>query len=118
MLTFATIWLYAGLVSNLAIFFGVPIAIYKYWESKRKEQRDRENGTYGALDEKYLEFEQICLRMPELNVFDFPDGNPAPLNVTQQRQEPIAFTMLFFDHRARLSHGPRPVGRNTRAPVA
>lgn len=95
MTSLETIQQYAELASTLIVVLGVPVAIFNYWWAKRKEQRDREYGTYDALDEKYLEFENICLHFPELDIFDIADKNPKPLNAIQQKQELVAFTILF-----------------------
>ena len=83
------------LLSYVAIIVGVPVGLYQYYRTVKREQQDREYGTYNALDEKYLEFQQLCLEHPELNVFDVPDSSPAHLSNTQQKQELIVFTMLF-----------------------
>ena len=83
------------LLSYVSILVGVPVGLYQYYRTVKREQQDREYGTYNALDEKYLEFQQLCLEHPELNVFDVPDSSPAHLSNTQQKQELIVFTMLF-----------------------
>ena len=43
------------MLSYLATILGIPIAIILFVNEKRQERRDREYGTYHALDEKYLE---------------------------------------------------------------
>ncbi len=83
------------ILSYIAIILGVPITLYEYIRAKRKEERDREYETYNALDEKYLEYLALCLEHVDLDIFDIPDTNPLKLNEKQQKEELIAFTMLF-----------------------
>lgn len=83
------------LLSNATVVLGIPAAIYQYRRGKLREQADREYGTYNALDEKYLDFQNMCFEHPQLDIFDIPDANPQPLTEEQRKQELIAFTMLI-----------------------
>ena len=82
-------------LSYLTILLGFPIAIYQFRRSALKEELDREYGTYNALDEKYLEFQQLCLLNPRLDIFDIQDGQATTLTPEEEKKEIIAFTMLF-----------------------
>lgn len=82
-------------LSFVIIFFGVPVGLYQYFRAVKKEQLDREYGTYNALDEKFIEFQNLCLAHPQLDIFDVPDTTPAELTPEQEKEELIAFTMLF-----------------------
>lgn len=82
-------------LGNLVIILGFPLAYFQYLVAKRREKRDREYGTYNALDEKYLEFQRLCLERPYLNIFDIPDDNPKPLTDVEKKEELILYTMLF-----------------------
>ncbi len=86
---------YLDAVSKIVIILGLPLAFIQYRVTKRREKRDREYGTYNALDEKYLEYQQLCLKYPYLNIFDIPDKNPIELNEEQKKEELILFTMLI-----------------------
>jgi hypothetical protein len=83
------------LLSYIAVCLGIPVAIWQFRRAAQKEQADREYGTYNALDEKYLEFQQLCLEMPRLDVFDLADPSPVSLTPLEKKQELVAFTMLF-----------------------
>jgi hypothetical protein len=83
------------LLAKLAVILGVPAALVQYCLAKRREKRDREYGTYNALDDKYIEFQRLCLRYPYLDVFDVPDSDPAELNKMQKKEELIVYTILF-----------------------
>jgi hypothetical protein len=79
----------------ITVLFGIPTGLFGYFRASMKERLDRENGTYDALDEKFLEFERVCMAHPYLDVFDLPDKSPAVLTAEQQKEELIALTMLF-----------------------
>ena len=87
--------LYLDAISKLIIILGFPLAFIQYMRTKHKEKQDREYGTYNSLDEKYLEFQKLCLEHPYLNIFDIPDDTPKLLNEQQKKEELILFTMLF-----------------------
>jgi hypothetical protein len=86
---------YLDAASKIIVILGLPLAYFQYKRTKRKEKRDREYGTYNALDEKYLEFQKLCLEHPYLNIFDIPDKAPEELNEKHEKEELILFTMLF-----------------------
>ena len=83
------------LLSYFAVILGVPLVIAQYASAVRKEQRDREHGTYDALDDKYIEFQRMCMEYPRLDVWDIPNGNALVLKEDEKKQELIAFTLLF-----------------------
>jgi hypothetical protein len=97
------------LINHVIVILGVPAAIFGYFHNRDKDRQEvvkdreeavkareaRELATYTALDDKYLEFEQLCLRHPELDVFDVPDDPPRQPTPMQQKRELVAFTMLF-----------------------
>jgi hypothetical protein len=83
------------LMSFMVILVGVPLGLAEYARAVKKEQADREYGTYNALDEKFIEFQGLCLAHPELDVFDVPDRQPHALTEVQRKQQMIIFTMLF-----------------------
>jgi hypothetical protein len=62
---------------------------------KRYKELEKEYLTYNALDEKFIGFQKLCLDHPYLDVFDVKDHKPQKLNEEQQKQELIAFTLLF-----------------------
>jgi len=86
---------YLETLSYLTILIGFPLAIYQFWRAARKEELDREYGTYNALDEKYIDYQRLCFQNSDLDVFDIPDASKKPLSEDQQKRELIAFTMLF-----------------------
>jgi hypothetical protein len=110
-------WLSA--IEHGIVILGAPAAVVGYFHNRNKDREEAENNrkareretevrkresdarelaTYDALDNKYLEFEELCLRYSSLDVFDVPDDRaitPTPLSPMQKKRELIAFTMLF-----------------------
>lgn len=82
-------------VSYLIIIIGAPIGIYTYIKSNKQEKKDRQFGTYDALDDKFIEFQMMCLDKPYLNIFDVENEEKAELNSLQKKEELIAFSVLF-----------------------
>jgi len=73
-------WL--SILSNAATIVAVPIAVLVYVNEKRKERREREYGTYNALDDKYIEYLQLCITHPRLNLYS--TGLPVPAELTPE----------------------------------
>jgi hypothetical protein len=66
---------------------GVPIGIFIYYKDQKSKREAREYGTYHALDNKYIELQQLCLNHTELDVFDTPFTNVKELSEVQKKQE-------------------------------
>ena len=86
---------YLDIIDKIVVILGFPIVFIQYRRTKKKEKQDREYGTYNALDEKYLEFQKLCLEHPYLNIFDIPDEIQPVLDEKQKKEELILLTMLF-----------------------
>jgi hypothetical protein len=85
----------AQIAANVTVILGFPIIVIRYFRATRKEAKDREYGTYNALDDKYLEFQRICLANPRLDIFDIP-LTATPENTPEEKaQELVAFTFLM-----------------------
>lgn len=75
---------------------GLFFAIKAYRQATRKEQIDRQRGTYDSLDEKYLDFLQLSIKHPELDIFERPMLTPPELTDSkQQMQQLAAFDILL-----------------------
>jgi len=83
------------LAADFATAFGIPVAIFTFLMEKRRERREREYGTYDALDEKYIEFQRLCLEYPQLDVFDGQELKRTGYTPEEERMELILFTILF-----------------------
>jgi hypothetical protein len=83
------------ILSSLATILGIPIAILLFYNEKRRERKDREYGTYNALDDKYIDYLRLCLDNPDLDVFDIPLAHKGELTVEQERREMALLGILI-----------------------
>ena len=82
-----TISLYLEIATFIITILGLPAAIFIYLQEQKKQREEREYGTYDALDDKYIEIQQLCLDHSELDVFDSPFDSPVDLSEQQKKQE-------------------------------
>lgn len=75
------------IITFVITIIGVPIGITLYYKDQKSKREAREYGTYHALDNKYIELQQLCLKHTELDVFDTPFTNVRELSEIQQKQE-------------------------------
>ena len=78
---------YLELVTFIITIMGVPAAIFIYLKEQKSQRIEREYGTFDALDQKYIEIQQLCLEYSELDVFDSPYTSPKKLSEEQMKQE-------------------------------
>lgn len=81
--------------SYAVTILGVPIAIYLFYQEKRKERKEREYGTYNALDDKYIEFLNLCLQNTDLNIYYVKRNDNVDLTLDQERKQLIIFEILI-----------------------
>ena len=83
-----------GLLFQLA---GIPAAIFVYWQSKRREQIDRQRGTFDTLAERYSGYLRLCLEHVHLPVFDtnYDRDVVARLNEADLKRTQIIFCELI-----------------------
>lgn len=81
--------------SELVVIIGLPIAIFQYNSVSKKEKEDREYEVYNSLDQGFIDWEKLCLKYPNLDIFDIVDEKPRVLNESEQKEELILFTILF-----------------------
>lgn len=78
------------------VMTGVIIGVWKYWLAKKLEAAEAVYRTYDEVDNKYYEYQQLCLQYPELDI------GPTPKDHSSQTQDPdihrreiIALSLLF-----------------------
>jgi hypothetical protein len=97
------------LASYVVVVLGVPTGIVQYVQAKRREREDRERHIFDAVSASYIEFQHLCLERPYLDVFDIPDERPEQLTPRQEKEEVIAFAVLFsIFERAYLLYSEHP----------
>jgi hypothetical protein len=84
-----------GALSDLAAVLGIPLAIILFVNEKRKERREREYGTYHALDEKWTEFLQLCIQYPEFDLYDLPLEKKVRYTPEQKIRQYAMFEILL-----------------------
>ena len=85
---------YLQLAAHVVVILGLPLAILLLYREKVRERRDREYGTYNALDDKYIQFLEMCLEHPNLDVSDFPRQDQRQPTEAELRQVQILLTIL------------------------
>jgi hypothetical protein len=78
---------YFEFATFIITILGVPAAIFIYLKEQKLQREENEYGTYDALDDKYIDLQQLCLEYPELDIFDTPYETPKELNEEQKKQE-------------------------------
>lgn len=94
--------------AGLTTIIGIVVALITYIDAKRKEIRDREYGTYDALDRCYTDFLKMCFDKPELGVYGADEYLPdreRTFSGEHQLKRDILWLMLFSVlERAYLMH--------------
>jgi hypothetical protein len=93
---------YLQVFAHLTTIAGVPTGIWLYYTEKQKEReagekerKAREEKTFDELDDKYVEFMQLCLQHTDVDVFDPPLGDEYNPNPAQLRAEHALFAILI-----------------------
>ena len=91
---------YLEMATFVITIVGVPVWIYLYLKEQKLQRDEREYGTYDALDEKYIELQQLCLEYAELDIFDTPYETPNKLT----EEEAILLIRISIFERAFLMY--------------
>jgi hypothetical protein len=91
-----------NILSALSIIIGIPVALFQYLRTTRLERKaevqrrqDEREKLYDALDQRFVEYQKLCLQYPYLDVADHPHDNPIVLDQLQRNQERILIVILF-----------------------
>ncbi len=90
-----TLKLYLEILASIITVLGVPTAIYLYFLEKKKERKEREYGTYNALDDKYIEFLNLCLNNSDLNVLQYKTEGKIVHTSEQEKRLRMIFEILI-----------------------
>jgi hypothetical protein len=83
------------ILAHIATVLGIPVAILIFFNEKRKERRDREYGTYDALDDKYQDYLRLCMDNPELDVYYAPLESMSESSREQKIRQWAMFEILL-----------------------
>jgi hypothetical protein len=98
-----TVLNYAQFIAHIVTILGLPAAIISYMMESSWRRRDRENGTYSSLDDKYLDYLQLCVDHPELEMFDAVESTRDNYEPREQIQRYAMFeTLISIFERAYL----------------
>jgi hypothetical protein len=82
-------------LGNLVTILGVPSGIFVFLLSKWKERRAKEYETYSALDDRYIEFQRLCIEHPQLDLHELADDGGRVPTETEKLQQQAAYAILF-----------------------
>ena len=80
------------LLSYVVTVIGLPLAIFTFWQEKRKERENEDEETYQLLSDAYTDFLKLVLDNPDLQL---RSRAAAPqLSEEQQERRQVVFEML------------------------
>ncbi|MDQ6972865.1 MAG: hypothetical protein Q9M30_09460 [Mariprofundaceae bacterium] len=91
------------LIGYIVVALGIPFFIYQF----NLERKDREYGTFDSLDDKYTEFQEICMQYPELNIHDIPfekDQSISKTDLKNKQEEAALWILMSIFERAYLMY--------------
>jgi hypothetical protein len=77
------------------LLIGIPAGLFQYIHITQSERRERREKLYGDLNERFIEYQRLCLQYPRLDVADYPRAAPEALTPTEEHQEKIMMVILF-----------------------
>lgn len=81
-------------ITSIFTILGFPIIIASFIISKRREERDREWGTYNTLAEDDTRFMTLCLNNPDLDILEWlPVKDATDPKAVKNRKEMILFAI-------------------------
>jgi hypothetical protein len=85
----------AQIIFYLSLSVSGPLAVYEYLKARRIERLAREYEVFNELDNRLFEYQKLALLHPDLDILDMPDKNRPSGVDRKQKQELIAYAMLF-----------------------
>jgi hypothetical protein len=83
------------IIALVITILGAPVAIFFYFKERRKERQDREYGTYNALDDKYIDFLNLCLTNADLGIYQMAEDVDKNLSEDQKQRRTVIFEILI-----------------------
>jgi len=85
----------AQIIFYLSLSVSGPLAVYEYLKARKVERLAREYEVFNELDNRLFEYQKLALLHPDLDILDMPRKAHAPAEDRKQKQELIAYAMLF-----------------------
>ena len=96
-------------ISQAIVALGIPIALFTYLNSKRRERREQEYSAYHALDEKYGQYLEMCVRYPKLDMYHLPLDREVVLSHEERIQQyALCEILISLMERAYVMYRDRP----------
>lgn len=90
-----TIISWSTLFANISFVIAATIALIEYRKNRNRERIEKEDSTFNELDEKYIQYQQLCLDNIDLDIFEIPDTVSKILDPIQKKKELVIFMILF-----------------------
>jgi hypothetical protein len=85
----------AQIIFYLSLSVSGPLAVYEYLKARKVDRLAREYEVFNELDNRLFEYQKLALLHPDLDILDLPGKFCAPGVDQKQKQELIAYSMLF-----------------------
>ncbi len=83
------------MASFVAVIFGVGFGFAEYRDNKEAERREVAQRAYDAIDERFNDYQKLCLDNPELDCFSTPLPSPPQLNADQKVKQKLLYSILL-----------------------
>lgn len=93
--TWQTVARAAQLLSLLSMGVTLPIGVAEFYVARQQEKRERIEDHYDQLDQRYIEFEQLCLEHITLDCADEPIVPAPSLSPDDRMKQQLLYNVLL-----------------------
>jgi hypothetical protein len=83
------------LLALISVAISLPVGFYHLWEERVHENELLAQKTYDDLDNRYIEYEKLCLQYVRLDCADKPLKNPPSLSVYEVTQQKLLYNIMI-----------------------
>jgi hypothetical protein len=83
------------LLSLVSIAVTLPIGVAEFYFGRREERRERIEDNYDQLDQRYIEFEQLCLANIALDCADEAMSPPPAMSPEDRMKQRLLYNILL-----------------------
>jgi hypothetical protein len=97
------------LLTLVSLAVSMPVAVWHYAAERGKEAERFSEKTYDDLDQRYIDFERLCMQHAKLDCYDAPMSNPPPLTDEEKLQQKMLYNIvLSISERAFVAYQKTP----------